>query len=386
LVIGWVAVAVCLNSVLGVAYRRVFHIRLPLRELASSDRAAFEGYYGRTEVVDGSTDSAASPVHFDQPKVRTSGWDEAPAFRSSSWRDEYAGDVERLSLGYEPYVTVRTQPLATPYVNVSGGVRQSWTPPTDGRRQRIVWLFGGSATFGIGQRDDHTIASELARIGHARGVSIKVVNFGVPTFTNFQEVLRFERELHHRPRPDLAIFYDGANDLGIQSAYPYPQPTRPPMDVEFHDSTPESDSTYALWARTSLVTILWRQLTGSLSTPAGASVAEGAARTPPDPTDVAKYTASVYARGVRIARELGAEFRVETRFFWQPAAWYRSSPAWPRVRSSLPGEVVDLSAVFDARTEPVYIDDVHTNERGARIVAERMWREVGPALTDRLAR
>jgi hypothetical protein len=66
------------------------------------------------------------------------------------------------------------------------------------------------------------------------------------------------------------------------------------------------------------------------------------------------------------------------RFFWQP-----QRAGWPSaITDRLPPDVVDLSAVFDGSEDDIYIDEVHTNELGARIVAEALWAELGPELAD----
>ena len=55
------------------------------------------------------------------------------------------------------------------YVNVEHGVRRSYEPPAGGSgRPRQVYFFGGSAMFGLFQRDEHTIPSEFARLAAAR--------------------------------------------------------------------------------------------------------------------------------------------------------------------------------------------------------------------------
>jgi hypothetical protein len=46
-------------------------------------------------------------------------------------------------------------------------------------------------------------------------------------------------------------------------------------------------------------------------------------------------------------------------------------------------EVHSMRHVFDGARRPVFIDSIHTNEQGARLVAEAMYRELLPTLRDR---
>ncbi len=56
-----------------------------------------------------------------------------------------------------------------------------------------VWFFGASALFGDGQRDDHTIPSEFARLAEADGIPVEVRNYGRPGIAMWQELELFEQ-------------------------------------------------------------------------------------------------------------------------------------------------------------------------------------------------
>jgi len=84
------------------------------------------------------------------------------------------------------------------------------------------------------------------------------------------------------------------------------------------------------------------------------------------------------------------------RYFWQPSRYDRplipGEPHWSTwqendmrrmmqvAADSLPSDVVNLREVLAGDTTPMFTDDVHHNEKGARIVAEAMFRELEPQL------
>lgn len=56
----------------------------------------------------------------------------------------------------------------------------------------VVWFFGGSTMFGFGQRDEHTIPSEIVRSPAADGHRIEAVNVGTPTWAIWQEAAELD--------------------------------------------------------------------------------------------------------------------------------------------------------------------------------------------------
>jgi hypothetical protein len=141
------------------------------------------------------------------------------AFRGAEWAREF---VDELSLSvrtvWQPYVHWRSAPLEGKYINVAeDGLRrtlQAEVPRSSASdSKRLIWLFGGSVAWGWTARDEHTIASELARELAAAGHAVEVVNYGQVGYVSTQEVLTLQGELRRGGRPDVAIFLHGYNDL-----------------------------------------------------------------------------------------------------------------------------------------------------------------------------
>jgi hypothetical protein len=166
-----------------------------------------------TLVFEGLARAALALVPALRPAAETR--HEADAYAGAAWARAYWHEFAASSrMRWEPYTYWRRQPFAGRYVRVdSAGVRASWAPPSGARPPFRVWFFGGSALWGTGARDAHTISSEVARLLTVRtGRPVEAVNFGESGYVSGQEVVALQRALVSRAAPDAVVFYDGLND------------------------------------------------------------------------------------------------------------------------------------------------------------------------------
>jgi lysophospholipase L1-like esterase len=105
--------------------------------------------------------------------------------------------------------------------NIPRPTRHNRTAP-DPADNRLIWFFGGSTT--MSDTRDHAltlpslVVSELNKAQER--ISFSAVNFGMSAFNSLQEAHFLQQMLAQRgDRPDLVIFYDGANDAGYLSQY-----------------------------------------------------------------------------------------------------------------------------------------------------------------------
>jgi hypothetical protein len=110
-------------------------------------------------------------------------------------------------------------PYQGKFINVTKyGFRQGadqgpWPPVHDGKNL-VVFLFGGSTTFGYGVTDDQALGSRLQPLlAKKLGRPVAVYNFGQSKYGSTQERLLFEKLLVAGYKPDMAIFVDGLNDF-----------------------------------------------------------------------------------------------------------------------------------------------------------------------------
>lgn len=312
---------------------------------------------------------------------------ESPAFQEP-WAEEYADELiqlwARTDGEYQPYLMWGPVAFHGRYVNSDGRERRSYEPPIEpGVTPLRIGFFGGSTMFGHGQRDLHTIPSEFARIAEREGVPVEVHNYGVPAWVSWQEYLYLERLLGDGEDFDLIVFYDGFNEILAQGSGPSSDPTHMGRQVfqqfaeDYHreNLTPGgwSDGVREMATAYGRSSIVARVLgIGSGASSGGEPGADDGA-TPEQRLDAAL---AVYARSVARVLDLTRLAGPPARFFWQP-----QPGGWaPETLSQLPEATIDISGSLDGAPDPVYLDVIHTNEKGARLVAAAMWEHLAPVL------
>jgi hypothetical protein len=317
-----------------------------------------------------------------------------PAAVDEPWYPDLFDDLGKSDLGWSQAGLFVTKNVSTRYVNVTDGRRRSWQPPACDCPTVRVWAFGGSTGYGYFQRDDHTLSSELARLAFADGVRLEVTNFSVPAYTLWQEVARFQYLLTIEPEaPELVLFYDGANELGIQIG----------RNIEGYgdDESPGSalDGPMRVLFPRALGILGWSS--SPLDELLGATVARRGPTPYLPPEQVAEHALARYSQSVDAARTVARGSGVEAAFSWQPlfdpehpqlaepeASADGVADEWgATVRaaaSSLPAGITNLSTVLDDLDRPVYLDQMHLNEYGTRVVAAAWYEQLRPTF-DRLA-
>lgn len=285
----------------------------------------------------------------------------------------------------------RIKDVASEDFNITDGERRTIAPDPALGEPTTVWLLGGSAAFGAGQRDAHTIASELVRRAGDAGVPLEVRNLAVPATVNWQEAMLLMARLGWDEPPDLIVVYDGANDLALQGQLTEQGRGRSDEPASLVDA--ELDEVLRERADRS------GAADGVL--PPSATTQPDAA---PSPSEAGQLVFSRYSRGVEAIRRMADSAGVPVAFFWQPdlnlkqplsdadrdtlaelgiedETVTRSIETSAAARAGLASlGVVDLSSVYDGRDEAIYWDTVHTNELGARIVAESIFSHLEPTI------
>ena len=326
-----------------------------------------------------------------------------PAMAAYPWADEYLREVQTTPNSYWPFTETRSRDFEGKYVTIDGWVRRSYVPVDLPDGAPVIWMFGGSTTWGEGQRDDYTIASHLAKLSEENGTPIRILNYGQRGWTHFQEMILFEQLLAAEGAPDLAVFYDGANEINAQTLSAKGVPTHTLVDQyagltsggvapEFIPAPARPRSAAAVaweaYLKHSAIQKAVRRARDFVDSPAGASESRVTQTGDGDDNPLAtEYSKSVvdgqravdvYERGRGLTRHLAEEYGTEAVFFWQPVM-AGEAELWANSNISAP--TINVSDALDGH-QGVYIDGGHTNEEGARLVADRLWLELRPVVED----
>jgi lysophospholipase L1-like esterase len=275
-----------------------------------------------------------------------------------------------------------------------------------------ILCFGGSTMMGMGARDDHTIPAELAQRLGALGHKVAVTNYGQLGHNSTQETITLQQLLKAGERVDIAVFYDGINEMAgaEQTGHADALFNEARRRAEFNLLLPDRRRDLiaaALMAAAPRSLRRLRQVTGlALRGPLPAPPADLSRI---DIAAVARDVIAVYAANLRLVRMLAREYGFRPVFFWQPVItsktlktgdeqrWERDYTQDPASRARLysaiiderrhcrglaqAGDAVDLSGLFDDWVQPVYIDLYHLSEAGNAAVAEAMLPAIAAALT-----
>jgi lysophospholipase L1-like esterase len=345
------------------------------------------------------------------------------AYHGQPWTHDYFRSLNRVHMRWYPYAYWKAKPMRSRYLNIDAdGNRVTWRPPNQGgaANRPVIRLFmmGGSTLWGTGVRDDHTLASLLAK--HFAGnpdYELEITNLGQIGYVSTQELILLYELLRRGQRPDVVSFYDGVNEAftGYQNGMGGLTQSEFFRAQEFSmlSSSWGRKNLYRAALRMALMNTgladLIKHLSGKddpnmlphriqpfamLSYLAPAQDFEGTEAVERDVVDI-------YLFNVRAARMLGQEFKFQALFYWQPTVFSKNSLA-PFERRLLPGDpmraeffngtykrlaaaaadngIIDISNILNNRTQDDFIDPYHLNEAANEIVAARMATDLAPTL------
>jgi lysophospholipase L1-like esterase len=341
---------------------------------------------------------------------------QADAHADAAWAGEYYRELEESSVTqWVSYVYWRRRAYQGRFIHVDAdGIRRTWAPAEQYQGTEAplrIFLFGGSAMWGVGARDDYTIPSCLARSLQEQRIACEATNFGESGYVSTQEVIALLQELRKGNVPDLVIFYDGVNDL--YSAYQQQVAGLPQNEFhragEFNLSQPRGyRSLRTLFIRRAADNLAMVRLSRNLLRKAGISAGTEVRAThravPAPSTDaesLCREILAVYEANMKTVMTLAEAHGFKALFYWQPTVFNRRHPtAYERrvqeeIRDVQPycrrvGELIrretfvtahheyfeDISGLFEEVRAPVFVDWCHVSEWGNEQIARRMAADV----------
>jgi hypothetical protein len=328
----------------------------------------------------------------------------------------HAFDLDGSSVDWQPYAHWRNKPHAGDYINVDQrGLRRTWqaAQPAEHSTPLRIFMFGGSAMWGYGNRDDYTIPSQLAKQLDAAGHHVEVTNFGQIGYVNSQELSTLTQELNRGNIPHLVIFFDGYNDLS--SSFLNQQAGFPLNEVQRRREFNLSKQGIVALTQTALANSGTVRLLGLFR---GANSAREISHRP-DFTleDCVRSTATVLLNNYRSTEALAREYNFDCLFYLQPviyannylSEWEAKEAAgregqknlilttfeWiGQLHKQIPAEhplsrdFTDLSHLFDVpewKDKTAFYDRAHLTESANEAVAARMATDVIHRIQQRTA-
>ncbi|MEE8576558.1 MAG: SGNH/GDSL hydrolase family protein, partial [candidate division Zixibacteria bacterium] len=335
----------------------------------------------------------------------------ADTYQNADWPKKYYKEFnESYNSEWVSYVYWRREPYKGQYINIdSQGIRKTWSSNIGEGDKSIhpkIFMFGGSAMWGTGSRDDFTIPSIFSKRLAKYGVNAQTVNFGESGYVSTQEVIMLIRELQKMNIPDLVIFYDGVNDT--YSAYQQQIAGIPQNEFnrvkDFNSS--KRIATTDLWSSfaNNLSTIqfvkaVFRRLgTGSPSDNAAQhNTKHSLSKSSANNGALANDVLNIYEKNIEIVEYLAKRYSFKALFYWQPTIFekqYRTKYEEEKRQRYLEmqlffdmtygllrqrdfskdGEIEfhDLSMLFSNVSEPLFVDWAHLGETGNSYIAERL--------------
>ena len=316
---------------------------------------------------------------------------------------------------YEPYTIWKRRAYRGEYtvIDISGSRRTVGNSQSDDALE--VWMFGGSAMWGVGAPDDDTIPSHLAALLNGTlGIDSTVRNLGRRGYVSTQEVVYLMRELQAGRRPDVVVFYNGVNDAAAVSLWP----EFPGVHVSFDtvrdrfESTDEDDDIGWFARSTGLYKasrILLDRVESDPFERDGIIVyADQDTDSTPNYRWLAERGLDLWLFNARVIDSLARDYGFIPLVAFQPGLWSTGKPLDPSEESLIASEmeyaglktimtvraemaavlddrlsdpqtpdwVVNLNDLFAYTPAPVYIDYVHVTGRGNEIAARRIAEEL----------
>ena len=291
---------------------------------------------------------------------------------SKNESDEIGKEQTEANIGiYQPWVEFTFRDFHGKYVNVSDHIRRSVPGRSDDSAAQPFRIFflGGSTMYGFNLTDEETIPSCFVRAyrqTHPNGRPIEVVNFGMPFYHSYQELIQLADLFFKDEKPDMVIMLDGLNDcLSVNDTYK----RVPAFAIGTGDTYrfgPGGDQK--------------EQFQDFYELPPGMSV-----------DSACKMACGRYLENIRHAHDLTSLYHIPLYCFWQPVPYYNypnrdNDPFCTHVRYERFERIyplvktrgADLPYFFflgDMLQEEKglpFIDQIHYSPRFSQAVAEKM--------------
>lgn len=272
---------------------------------------------------------------FGDEQQEAEGLRRAGTSAETAWVRDYLREADELRTRWQPYVYWRIRAHRGQHINVdSTGNRHTWnSTSTPSPSQLRIFMFGGSALWGIGARDEFTIPSLVSkRLARQTTTGVRVTNFGEIGWVNTQEIIALMLELRRGNVPDIVVFYDGANEYAsaFQSGGAGIPQNEGNRVAEFNLLRGGGDSRRILFRRLAL----YRWIERATRSARGSQETSLPGDNPVLIKPLAEDVVDVYVGNVELVESLSNRYGFKAFFFWQPLIYSKRNPS-PSEREEL---------------------------------------------------
>ncbi|MYD50815.1 MAG: SGNH/GDSL hydrolase family protein [Dehalococcoidia bacterium] len=323
---------------------------------------------------------------------------------------------------YEPYTIWKRRAYRGEYttIDIVGSRRTVGNSTSEDALQ--VWMFGGSAVWGVGAPDSETIPSHLAALlNRELGIDANVRNLGRRGYVSTQEVIYLIRELQAGRRPDIVVFYNGVNDAAAVSLWPEFPGAHVSFDTvrDRFESDGEGDDIRWFARSTGFYKasriVLDRVESDTFERDGIIVYADQDTGTTPNYRWLAERGLDLWLFNALVIDSLARDYGFIPLMAFQPGLWSTGKPLDPSEESliasemeyaglktimtvraematvlddrlsdpQIPNWVLNLNDLFSDTPAPLYIDYVHVTGRGNEIAAQRIATDLLDRLCDR---
>ena len=304
------------------------------------------------------------------------------------------------SFQYEPFVQFRENARNGKYVNVSeygfrvSAAQSKWPPDP---QKPVIFVFGGSTTFGYGVRDEDTVVSALSKElrQNPRYSGAQFYNFGRGFYWSTQENILFTTLLLSGVKPSMAIFIDGINEFYYSRQSPqFSDTMRIAFNREIERTGTLSGQFLNLWdsVRGLLLSLPMVQLARDIRSKISRQQ-QAPTLLPYNPKSVRASIAN-YLTNKSIIKKTAELYHIDTLFVWQPIPTFKypshfykefaarfgfgphsqsfyGYPQMYKLNETHQDKTFAWCAdVLEGTTTPLFVDLVHYNRRGAGLLSD----------------
>ena len=327
-------------------------------------------------------------------------------YKNKEWAEPLLKEHEDTKeLDFDQYVGWKRREYHGRFINIGAdGTRKTFnrTHAMNAKRDSI-YVFGGSTIWGTGVRDEYTVPSCLSKILNQHGYHSIVKNYGESGYTFTQGMMRLILLLKEGHRPQLAIFYDGVNE--VSTAYHNGQAGVIGLAAELQS--------FLEWKRRSYVgqmgslvkeaavqhSMIYRSVDNLIrlfqhnpSTSAARHYEEQKLERLSQ--DIITY----YITSLNLVEKLSKTYDFQYICFWQPVIYTKNQlteeektvddkvqdeklrklylDTYGAIKKSPLPHFYDLSEVFNNRNTTLYSDFCHLSEAGNEIVANAIFEKI----------